>query len=34
LRKWESLAPKFVRVSPIDYERALADRLRAGSGDG
>ncbi|MFQ5416441.1 MAG: glutamate synthase large subunit [Myxococcota bacterium] len=34
LRKWDSLAPKFVRVSPIDYERALAERLRAGSGDG
>jgi len=34
LRKWESFAPKFVKVSPIDYERALADRLRAGSGDG
>jgi glutamate synthase domain-containing protein 2/glutamate synthase domain-containing protein 1/glutamate synthase domain-containing protein 3 len=34
LRKWESCAPKFVKVSPIDYERALSDRLRAGSGDG
>jgi glutamate synthase (ferredoxin) len=34
LRKWDSFAPKFVKVSPVDYERALADRLRAGSGDG
>jgi glutamate synthase (ferredoxin) len=34
LRKWESFAQKFVKVSPVDYERALADRLRLGSGDG
>jgi glutamate synthase (ferredoxin) len=34
LRKWESLAPKFVKVSPVDYERALSERLRAESGDG
>jgi glutamate synthase domain-containing protein 2/glutamate synthase domain-containing protein 1/glutamate synthase domain-containing protein 3 len=34
LRKWETYASKFVKVSPVDYERALADRLRAGSGDG
>jgi glutamate synthase (NADPH/NADH) large chain len=34
LRKWDSFAPKFVKVSPIDYERALADRLSAGSGNG
>jgi len=34
LRKWESFAPKFVKVSPVDYERALAERLSAGSGNG
>ncbi len=34
LRKWETFASMFVKVSPIDYERALSDRLRAGSGDG
>jgi glutamate synthase (ferredoxin) len=34
LRKWESVAPKFIKVSPIDYERVLAERLSAGSGDG
>jgi glutamate synthase (ferredoxin) len=34
LRKWETFASMFVKVSPVDYERALADRLRAGSGDG
>jgi glutamate synthase domain-containing protein 3 len=34
LRKWETYASKFVRVSPVDYERALSERLRAGSGDG
>ncbi|MBW2289229.1 MAG: glutamate synthase large subunit [Deltaproteobacteria bacterium] len=34
LRKWETFAQMFVKVSPIDYERALSDRLRAGSGNG
>jgi len=34
LRKWESYRPMFVKVSPVDYERALADRLSAGSGNG
>ncbi|HKE12593.1 MAG TPA: glutamate synthase large subunit, partial [Myxococcota bacterium] len=34
LRKWVSLAPKFVKVFPRDYRRALADRIQAGSGNG
>jgi glutamate synthase (ferredoxin) len=34
LRKWATFAPMFVKVAPIDYERALSERLRAGSGDG
>jgi len=34
LRKWASLAPKFVKVFPRDYRRALADRIQAGSGNG
>jgi glutamate synthase domain-containing protein 3 len=34
LRKWEAKAGHFVKVFPMDYKRALGDRLRAGSGDG
>ena len=34
LRKWETKASRFVKVFPMDYKRALGDRLRAGSGDG
>ncbi len=34
LRKWETKAGSFVKVFPMDYKRALGDRLRAGSGDG
>ncbi len=34
LRKWETFASKMVKVMPVDYKRALADRLREGSGDG
>jgi glutamate synthase (ferredoxin) len=34
LRKWETYAPKFVKVFPKDYKRALTDRLAAESGDG
>ena len=34
LRKWDTYAPKFVKVFPRDYKRALADRLESGSGNG
>jgi glutamate synthase (ferredoxin) len=34
LRKWETWAPRFVKVFPKDYKRALSDRLAAGSGNG
>jgi glutamate synthase (ferredoxin) len=34
MRKWETYAPKFVKVFPKDYKRALTDRLAAESGDG
>ena len=34
LRKWETYGPRFVKVFPKDYKRALADRIAAGSGDG
>jgi glutamate synthase domain-containing protein 2/glutamate synthase domain-containing protein 1/glutamate synthase domain-containing protein 3 len=34
LRKWETVAPKFVKVFPRDYKRALADRIQAESGNG
>ncbi len=34
LRKWDDLAGRFVKVFPLDYKRALADRIRAGSGNG
>jgi len=34
LRKWDTYAPKFVKVMPVDYKMALTDRLNAGHGDG
>jgi glutamate synthase (ferredoxin) len=34
LRKWDTYAPRFVKVFPKDYKRALTDRLAAGSGNG
>ncbi len=34
LRKWDTFAPKFVKVFPKDYKRALADRLASESGNG
>jgi glutamate synthase domain-containing protein 2/glutamate synthase domain-containing protein 3 len=34
LRKWETWAPRFVKVFPKDYKRALSDRIAAGSGNG
>ncbi|MEE2678747.1 MAG: glutamate synthase large subunit [Myxococcota bacterium] len=34
LRKWESAAPKFVKVYPRDYKRAQAERIEAESGNG
>jgi len=34
LRKWDTYAPRFVKVFPQDYKRALADRLTAESGNG
>jgi glutamate synthase domain-containing protein 2/glutamate synthase domain-containing protein 1/glutamate synthase domain-containing protein 3 len=34
LRKWETWAPRFVKVFPKDYKRALTDRIAAGSGNG
>jgi glutamate synthase (ferredoxin) len=34
LRKWEAMAPKFVKVFPRDYKRALTDRIAAESGNG
>jgi glutamate synthase domain-containing protein 3 len=34
LRKWETYAPRFVKVFPKDYKRALSDRIAAGSGNG
>ncbi|MGE4650416.1 MAG: glutamate synthase subunit alpha, partial [Myxococcota bacterium] len=34
LRKWDTYAPKFVKVFPRDYKRALSDRLESGSGNG
>ncbi len=34
LRKWDALAPKFVKVFPKDYKRALTDRIASGSGNG
>jgi len=34
LRKWGATAPKFVKVFPRDYKRALEDRIAAESGNG
>jgi len=34
LRKWNSMAPKFVKVFPRDLKLALDDRLSAHTGDG
>jgi glutamate synthase domain-containing protein 2/glutamate synthase domain-containing protein 1/glutamate synthase domain-containing protein 3 len=34
LRKWETVAPTFVKVFPKDYKRALGERLAAESGNG
>jgi glutamate synthase domain-containing protein 3 len=34
LRKWNTFAPKFVKVFPRDLKMALDARLAAGSGDG
>ncbi len=34
LRKWDAFAPKFVKVFPKDYKRALGDRIDAESGNG
>jgi glutamate synthase domain-containing protein 2/glutamate synthase domain-containing protein 1/glutamate synthase domain-containing protein 3 len=34
LRKWQSYAPKFVKVFPRDLKMALAERLSAHTGDG
>jgi glutamate synthase (NADPH/NADH) large chain len=34
LRKWETLAPKFVKVYPKDYKRAQNERILAESGNG
>ncbi|MEN8160871.1 MAG: glutamate synthase large subunit, partial [Myxococcota bacterium] len=34
LRKWDTMAPRFVKVFPKDYKRALGDRLAAESGNG
>jgi glutamate synthase domain-containing protein 2/glutamate synthase domain-containing protein 1/glutamate synthase domain-containing protein 3 len=34
LRKWETMAGKFVKVFPRDYKRALSDRIAAESGNG
>ena len=34
LRKWNTLAPRFVKVFPRDYKRAQAERVAAESGNG
>ncbi len=34
LRKWDTYAPKFVKVFPKDYKRAQAERIAAESGNG
>ncbi len=34
LRKWDAYAPKFVKVFPRDYKRALGERIAAESGNG
>jgi glutamate synthase domain-containing protein 3 len=34
LRKWETYAPRLVKVFPRDYKRAQVDRIAAESGNG
>jgi glutamate synthase domain-containing protein 3 len=34
LRKWNTYAPRFIKVMPRDYKRALDDRIAAESGNG
>jgi glutamate synthase (ferredoxin) len=34
LRKWDAMAPKFVKVFPKDYKRAQGERVAAESGNG
>ena len=34
LRKWDAIAPKFVKVFPKDYKRAQSERIAAESGNG
>ncbi|MBW2420738.1 MAG: glutamate synthase large subunit [Deltaproteobacteria bacterium] len=34
LRKWDKFAPKFVKVMPRDYKRALAELAKEASGNG
>jgi glutamate synthase (ferredoxin) len=34
LNNWAAFAPKFIKVFPKDYKRALSDRLAAESGNG
>src|SRR5262249_29508722 len=34
LRKWNDYAPRFVKVFPKDYKRALNERIAAESGNG
>ena len=34
LRKWDEFAPRFVKVFPKDYKRALGERIAAASGNG
>jgi len=34
LRKWDTYAPRFVKVMPVDYKMALTERLQSGHGDG
>jgi glutamate synthase (ferredoxin) len=34
LRKWDTYAPKFVKVFPKDYKRAQTERVAAESGNG
>ncbi len=34
LRKWDKFAPKFVKVMPQDYKRALAELAKAEDGNG
>nr|AFD03230.1 glutamate synthase (NADH) large subunit [uncultured bacterium W4-39b] len=34
LRKWDAIAPKFIKVFPKDYKRAQGERVAAESGNG